>query len=157
VDVSGLAMSGLVPLSLVEDDFFVFDEARRNLTGRRTRKTIRLGDRVTVQVARVDTFKKQVDFCLVKEAPKPAARHAAPTSQPARPKSGREDRGRESRNQESRGRQNRAQPSRSPQNRSQDNRSQKNRGPASRGPEVKQEKLMFKTSVRPIGGQRRRR
>ena len=33
VDVPGLAMSGLVPLSLVEDDFFVFDEARRNLVG----------------------------------------------------------------------------------------------------------------------------
>ena len=64
VDVSGLAMSGLVPLSLVEDDFFVFDEARRNLVGRRTRRTIQLGDKVTVQVARVDKFKKQVDFQL---------------------------------------------------------------------------------------------
>jgi ribonuclease R len=64
VDVPGLAMSGLVPLSLVEDDFFVFDEARRNLVGRRTRRTIQLGDKVTVQVARVDKFKKQVDFQL---------------------------------------------------------------------------------------------
>ncbi|MGD1088877.1 MAG: ribonuclease R, partial [Verrucomicrobiota bacterium] len=62
VDVPGLAMSGLVPLSLMEDDFYVFDEARRNLVGRRTRRMIRLGDKVTVQVARVDTFKKQVDF-----------------------------------------------------------------------------------------------
>jgi len=64
VDVPGLAMSGLVPLSLVEEDFFVFDEARRNLVGRRTRRIIRLGDKVTVQVARVDKFKKQVDFQL---------------------------------------------------------------------------------------------
>ena len=64
VDVPGLAMSGLVPLSLVEEDFFVFDEARRNLVGRRTRRMIRLGDKVTVQVARVDKFKKQVDFQL---------------------------------------------------------------------------------------------
>jgi ribonuclease R len=64
VDVPGLAMSGLVPLSLVEDDFFVFDEARRNLVGRRTRRTIQLSDKVTVQVARVDKFKKQVDFQL---------------------------------------------------------------------------------------------
>ena len=38
VDVPGLAMSGLVPLSLMEDDFYVFDEARRNLVGRRTRR-----------------------------------------------------------------------------------------------------------------------
>jgi ribonuclease R len=79
VDVPDLAMSGLVPLSLMDDDFYVFDEARRNLTGRRTRKLIRLGDRLSVQVARVDTVKKQVDFCLVKTAktaPKSGARPA---------------------------------------------------------------------------------
>src|SRR5678815_4970619 len=64
VDVPGLAMSGLVPLSTVEDDFFVFDVARNHLVGRRTRRIIRLGDKVTVQVAKVDSFKKQVDFRL---------------------------------------------------------------------------------------------
>jgi ribonuclease R len=64
VDVPGLAMSGLVPLSSVEDDFFVFDAARNHLVGRRTCRVIRLGDKVTVQVAKVDTFKKQVDFRL---------------------------------------------------------------------------------------------
>ena len=67
VDVPGLAMSGLVPLSTMEDDFYVFDEARSNLVGRRTRRMIRLGDKVTVQVAKVDTFKKQVDFRLAVE------------------------------------------------------------------------------------------
>ncbi|MGA2853622.1 MAG: ribonuclease R [Verrucomicrobiota bacterium] len=74
VDVTGLAMSGLVPLSTMEDDFYVFDAARNNLVGRRTRRTIRLGDRLTVQVAKVDTFKKQVDFRLAEDS-KPAARH----------------------------------------------------------------------------------
>jgi len=74
VDVPGLAMSGLVPLSTIEDDFYVFDEARRNLVGRRTRRMIRLGDRLTVQVAKVDRFKKQVDFCLAVDEQK-----AAPT------------------------------------------------------------------------------
>jgi ribonuclease R len=57
----------------MEDDFYVFDEARRNLTGRRTRRQIRLGDRVTVQVAKVDSFKKQVDFRLATEERQPAA------------------------------------------------------------------------------------
>ncbi len=64
VDVPGLAVSGLVPLSTVEDDFYVFDAARSHLVGRRFRRVIRLGDNVTVQVAKVDTFKKQVDFRL---------------------------------------------------------------------------------------------
>jgi ribonuclease R len=67
VDVPGLAMSGLVPLSTIQDDFYVFDESRRNLVGRRTRRMICLGDRLTVQVAKVDSFKKQVDFCLAVE------------------------------------------------------------------------------------------
>jgi ribonuclease R len=96
VDVPGLAMSGLVPLSLVEDDFFVFDAARNLLVGRRTRRVIRLGDKVTVQVAKVDSFKKQVDFRLAQTArtqprstqpPRPAAsRHTRrPSGQAPRP------------------------------------------------------------------------
>jgi ribonuclease R len=67
VDVPGLAMSGLVPLSALADDFYVFDAARNQLVGRRTRRVIRLGDRVTVQVFKVDTFKKQVDFRLASD------------------------------------------------------------------------------------------
>jgi ribonuclease R len=64
VDVPGLSMSGLVPLSTMEDDFYVFDPVRNHLIGRRTRRIIRLGDNVDVQVAKVNTFKKQVDFRL---------------------------------------------------------------------------------------------
>ena len=82
VDVPGLAMSGLVLLSLVEDDFFVFDEARRNLVGRRTRRVIQFGDKLTVQVAKVDTFKKQVDFRLAAEERKPSGQRP-PMSRPA--------------------------------------------------------------------------
>ncbi len=67
VDVPGLAMSGLVHLSSIEDDFFVFDGLRSQLVGRRTRRVIRLGDNLQVQVAKVDIFKKQVDFQLVSE------------------------------------------------------------------------------------------
>ena len=64
VDVPDLAMSGLVPLSGMADDFYVFDAERSQLVGRRSRRLIRLGDKVRVQVAKVDSFKKQVDFRL---------------------------------------------------------------------------------------------
>lgn len=77
VDVPGLAMSGLVPLSAVEDDFYMFDPARNHLVGRRSRRVIRLGDQVTVQIGKVDTFKKQVDFRLVpglRQAPRRPSR-----------------------------------------------------------------------------------
>jgi ribonuclease R len=83
VDVPGLAMSGLVPLSTVEDDFFVFDATRSHLVGRRTRRIIRLGDRVTVQVAKVDSFKKQVDFRLVGPPRGAGAKSAPPAHRPA--------------------------------------------------------------------------
>ncbi len=76
VDVPGLAMSGLVPLSTVEDDFYVFDVTRNQLVGRRTRRVIRLGDQLTVQVAKVDSGKKQVDFQLAREGRKEPDDHA---------------------------------------------------------------------------------
>ncbi len=64
VDVPGLGMSGLVPLSTLTDDFYQFDFNRSQLVGRRTRRVIKLGDKVEVQVAKVDRFKKQVDYRL---------------------------------------------------------------------------------------------
>ncbi len=95
VDVPGLAMSGLVPLSTIEDDFYIFDESRRNLVGRRTRRVIRLGDNLTVQVAKVDSTKKQVDFCLAAEKrenkkpqvydPRPQSNRAATRPHSSRP------------------------------------------------------------------------
>ncbi len=78
VDVTGLAMSGLVPFSELKDDFYAFDPARLQVVGRRTRRVIKLGDRVEVQVARVDRFKKQVDFRLAQSQPTQAPRHARP-------------------------------------------------------------------------------
>ncbi len=64
VDVPGLSMSGLVPLSGLSDDFYQFDSTRSQLLGRRTRRVFKLGDKVEVQIAKVDTFKRQVDFKL---------------------------------------------------------------------------------------------
>jgi ribonuclease R len=83
VDVPGLAMSGLVHLSSLEDDFYVFDTERSQLIGRRSRRVIRLGDNVQVRVAKVDSFKKQVDFRLAGVAgPQPARPQRARESRP---------------------------------------------------------------------------
>jgi ribonuclease R len=76
VDVTGLGMSGLVPLSGITDDFYQFDSTRSQLVGRRTRRTIKLGERVEVQVAKVDTFKRQVDFKLAGGVTRKQERHA---------------------------------------------------------------------------------
>jgi ribonuclease R len=67
VDVSDLGMSGLVPLSAIPDDFFMFDPVRSQLVGRHSRRVIKLGDRLTVQIYKLDRFQKRVDFQLVQE------------------------------------------------------------------------------------------
>lgn len=85
VDVPDLSMSGLVPLSSIEDDFYIFDEGRNHLIGRRTRQIIRLGDKLDVQIYKVDRLKKQVDFRLAgqrprREAPRPTSGRIVPRS-----------------------------------------------------------------------------
>ena len=84
VDVTGLGMSGLVPLSTVTDDFYQFDTNRSQLVGRRTRRVIKLGDKVEVQVAKVDRFKKQVDFRLTESIKATKAVKKTPTQQAQR-------------------------------------------------------------------------
>lgn len=81
IDVTRLGMSGMVHLSSIPDDFFVFDPERSNLTGKQTRRVISLGDYVKVQIHRVDRTKKQVDFRLTdgdKPSAKPKSREGGP-------------------------------------------------------------------------------
>jgi ribonuclease R len=59
-------VEGLVHISSLVDDYYYFDELSHTLHGRRTKRRYRLGDRVTVQVARVDVFRRQLDFRMVK-------------------------------------------------------------------------------------------
>ncbi len=158
VDVPGLAMSGLVPLSTIQDDFYVFDESRRNLVGRRTRRVIRLGDKLTVQVAKVDSFKKQVDFCLAAEVGKPAAaRQSGSRSAPARPQSFQKNpkRPQFSRPDSKRPPAASAQNSRRENPRRQESRPAKSSSQPAR-PQLKREnKFVLKTSVRSFGGKNR--
>jgi ribonuclease R len=64
VELPEFMVSGLVHVSTMEDDFYQFDPARQRMTGRRTRRALHAGQPVKVTVARVDRFKKQVDFRL---------------------------------------------------------------------------------------------
>jgi ribonuclease R len=57
-----LPIEGLVHVSTLEDDYYSYDEATHTLTGRRSRRTFRLGDRVRVRVVRVDVQRRQLDF-----------------------------------------------------------------------------------------------
>jgi ribonuclease R len=62
---------GLVHISSLVDDYYYFDEHGHALEGKRTKRRFRLGDRVRVEVARVDVQKRMLDFRLVTDGPPP--------------------------------------------------------------------------------------
>ena len=64
VELPDALLTGLVHVSSLTDDFYVFEPARRQLIGRRSRKRFSVGDKLSVFVARVDVFKRQVDFAI---------------------------------------------------------------------------------------------
>ena len=69
VELPDVLITGLVHVSSLTDDFYLFEAAQRRLIGRRSRKRFSVGDQVRVFVVRVDAFKRQVDFAMASEAP----------------------------------------------------------------------------------------
>ncbi len=72
-------VEGLVPVSTLTDDFYRYDEPKHALTGENTGRTLQLGDRVKIQVAKVDLERRRLDFSLEEgplelPAPPPARR-----------------------------------------------------------------------------------
>jgi ribonuclease R len=64
IELPDVVLTGLVHVSSLTDDFYVFDQTQRRLIGRRSRKRFSVGDEIRVFVARVDRFKRQIDFAL---------------------------------------------------------------------------------------------
>jgi ribonuclease R len=69
VELPDALLTGLVHVSSLSDDFYLFEPVRRQLVGRRSRKRFKVGDEVSVFVARVDPFKRQVDFAIAPDRP----------------------------------------------------------------------------------------
>ena len=70
VELDETHCEGLVGIRGLDDDFYEFDEKNYCIRGLRRGKVYRLGDPITIQVARADLIKKQLDFVLVdKENP----------------------------------------------------------------------------------------
>ncbi|HEY3373067.1 MAG TPA: ribonuclease R [Prolixibacteraceae bacterium] len=58
---------GMVSVSSLDDDFYIFDEKNYCLEGRHTHQKYQLGDELNVEILRANLEKKQLDFRLVKE------------------------------------------------------------------------------------------
>jgi len=70
VELPDVLLTGLVHVSSLTDDFYAFDPAQRRLIGRQSRRRFSVGDELRVFVARVDVFKRQVDFAIADERQK---------------------------------------------------------------------------------------
>src|ERR1700726_4158950 len=64
VELPDVLITGLIHVSALTDDFYVFEPVQRRLIGRRFRRRFAIGDELRVFVARVDRFKRQIDFAL---------------------------------------------------------------------------------------------
>ncbi len=67
VELAEIYVEGLVHISNLAQDYFHFDATSHQLRGERTGINYRLGDSVTVRVARVDLDEKKIDFELAQK------------------------------------------------------------------------------------------
>ncbi len=56
-------IEGMVPFRSMED-YFTYDEESLTASGTRSGRVLRIGERVRVRVARVDTIQRKIDFAL---------------------------------------------------------------------------------------------
>ena len=67
-------MEGLVHISSLVDDYYVFDDQRLILTGKHTRKVYRIGDEVEVELVKVNEEEAKLDFELTEQQSRNGAR-----------------------------------------------------------------------------------
>jgi ribonuclease R len=64
IELDEIYVEGLVHVTGLKNDYYHFDPVKHRLTGERMGKAYRLGDRIRVQVMRVDLDERKIDFEL---------------------------------------------------------------------------------------------
>jgi ribonuclease R len=64
VQLPEFLIDGLIHVSSLDDDYYIYDEKTYTLVGSHRNKKYRLGDKVKVQVAKVDRNERIIDFVL---------------------------------------------------------------------------------------------
>jgi ribonuclease R len=64
VSLDEVFVEGLIHISNLANDFYQFDQVKHRLVGERTRRTFRLGDKVSIQVMSVSLDDRKIDFAL---------------------------------------------------------------------------------------------
>jgi len=65
VEINENKCEGLVKVSSIKDDHYIFDEKKYALIGNRTKVGYQLGQKVKIKIQRADLERKQMDFILV--------------------------------------------------------------------------------------------
>ena len=60
-------IEGLIRFADLTDDYYIYDEAKRQIIGERTAKTYKPGDGIKIQVARADSQSGKIDFVIYRE------------------------------------------------------------------------------------------
>ncbi|TCO79451.1 ribonuclease R [Marinisporobacter balticus] len=58
-------IEGLVRISSLVDDYYIYDEANHLFRGERTKKEFKIGDEVKIKVIKADVSQKEIDFMLI--------------------------------------------------------------------------------------------
>lgn len=67
VELNDIYVEGLIHVTSLKNDYYAFDAVKHRLVGERGGHTYRLGDKMTVLVARVDLDERKIDFELADE------------------------------------------------------------------------------------------
>lgn len=62
-------VEGMIRVSEMQDDYYIYDEERYQMVGEHTKKIYKLGQAVTVEVVNADKIQRTIDFALVEENP----------------------------------------------------------------------------------------
>jgi ribonuclease R len=68
VALDGVYVEGLLHVTELGNDYFIYDKARHEMAGERTGVRYRLGDRLTVKLVRVDLETTKIDFTLANKS-----------------------------------------------------------------------------------------
>ncbi len=67
VMLSEVYVEGLIHISVLKNDYYLFDPVKHALIGERSGKRFRLGDPVVIRVVRVDLDQRQIDFMIASD------------------------------------------------------------------------------------------
>ncbi len=94
VELSDLYVEGLVHISALESDYYHFDAVKHRLIGEKSGRYYQLGDKVTVQVARVNLDDRKVDLELIAGVTRAQRRAQKAPPSIAQPNKSKADKGR---------------------------------------------------------------